>query len=459
MKGGDLNPHWWFHPTLQRYMTVAVYSLVFLAGVPQGRWSSVGQIVEEDMLYWGRFVGVLAGTATVAVTYVLARRLFGRAAGLLAAALLAVFPGAVEHSQVNKPDPVVALLTAASVLAALVYLERGGKGLAFACGVAVGLTASAKYNGALVLVAFLAAAAFRLRSRLLTAPDLYLALAGTLAGFLLGCPFAFTELHLLLDHVANGMRIYAAGRPGVEGEENWANHGVYTSHFGAGYWAAVAGVAGLALALWRMNAALAVLLAFPVLYYGYYSAQRINLRGNLIPVYPFLAVLAAYAVVELVGWVRERRLPRGRVVVPALATALAALLVVPPLRTAIRFDRAVTRKDTGTIAREWIDQRLPAGTHIALERFTPVLDPARYRITLEPRLVNRSVQSYRDDGVQFLVVSSLAYDRFGPEHNQTRGYQKIFALCPTVAEFPGIPGQRPGPTIRILQVPRADSGG
>ena len=26
-------------------------------------------------------------------------------------------------------------------------------------------------------------------------------------------------------------------------------------------------------------------------------------------------------------------------------------------------------------------------------------------------------------------------------------------LCPLVAEFPGIPGQRPGPTIRVLQVP------
>jgi hypothetical protein len=127
--------------------------------------------------------------------------------------------------------------------------------------------------------------------------------------------------------------------------------------------------------------------------------------------------------------------------------------VVPPLRTAIRFDVAVTRRDTGSFAREWIDAHVPPGTHVALERFTPVLDAARYRLTLEPRLVNRSVQSYRDDGVQLLVVSSLAYDRFGPEHNQTRSYAKLFALCPLVMEVPGIPGQRPGPTIRILRVP------
>jgi hypothetical protein len=49
----------------------------------------------------------------------------------------------------------------------------------------------------------------------------------------------------------------------------------------------------------------------------------------------------------------------------------------------------------------------------------------------------------------------MAYDRYGPEHNQTRSYQKLFALCPVVAEFPPIPGQRVGPTIRILKVPPA----
>ncbi|HEY8149678.1 MAG TPA: glycosyltransferase family 39 protein [Vicinamibacteria bacterium] len=458
MKGGDLNPHWWFHPTLQRYLTVGMYSLVFLAGAPAGRWAQVGQITVEDMLYWGRFVGVLCGTATVLVTYFLARRMFGPRVGLLAAALLAVFPGAVEHSQYNKPDPVVALLTTVSVLVALVYHDRGGKGLALACGVAVGLSASAKYNGLLAIVAFLVAAAIRLRGALLVAPDLYLGILGTVLGFFLGCPFALSELNLLLDQFANGMRIYAAGRPGLEGADNWANHGVYTSRFGAGYWATRAGVAGLALALYRMNSRLAVFLTFPILYYGYYSAQAINIRGNLIPVYPFLAVLAAYATVELLAWMGRTPLGQRRLVEPAVATALLGLLIVQPLRTAVRFDVEVTRRDTGSYAREWIDRTLPAGTHLALERFTPVLDGSRYAITLEPRLVNRSVQSYRDDGVQYLVTSSMAYDRFGPEHNQTRGYQKIFALCPLVAEFAPVANQRVGPTIRILRVPSSSSG-
>jgi hypothetical protein len=59
--------------------------------------------------------------------------------------------------------------------------------------------------------------------------------------------------------------------------------------------------------------------------------------------------------------------------------------------------------------------------------------------------------------MQYLVISSMAYERYGDEHNQTRSYQTLFAICPLVAEFAPVPGRRPGPTIRILRVPAPGS--
>ena len=135
------------------------------------------------------------------------------------------------------------------------------------------------------------------------------------------------------------------------------------------------------------------------------------------------------------------------------AAGLLVALLAPPLRTAVRYNVEATRPDTGNEAREWIERTFPPGTHFALERHTPVLDRARYKVTQEARLITRSVKSYRDEGVQYLVVSSMTFDRFDPEHNQTRSYQKLFALCPVVQEFAPIPGQRHGPTIRVLRVP------
>jgi len=459
IKGGDLNPHWWFHPSLQRYMAVATYAVVFILGVPRGRWVHVSDITVEDMLYWGRFVGVMSGTLTVLVAYLLGRKVFGSRVGLLSAALLAVFPATVQHSQYNKPDPVIALMTAASVYVTLLYLERGGHGYALASGMAVGLAASAKYNGILVVVPFVLAVLFRHGAQALARPDLYVGGVGTFLGFLMGCPFFLTEIHLFLDQIAYDISTYAyEGREGAEGVDNWWGHATYTYRYGAGFAASWAALGGLALTLWRINPARAVFLPFPVMYYGYYGAQRINFRGNLIPVYPFLAVVAAYAVVELIEWLGRSPLARKRFVVPALAALVLSLVIVPPLRTAIRFDIEATRPDTGTFAREWIDRTFPPGTKFAVERFTPVLDPKRYQVVQESRLVNRSVRSYRDEGVQYLIVSSMAYTRYAAEHNQTRSYVKLMTICPTVATFDPIPNQRVGPTIKILRVPPASSG-
>jgi hypothetical protein len=459
IKGGDLNPHWWFHPSLQRYLAVATYAIVFILGVPRGRWVHVTDITVEDMLYWGRFVGVVSGTLTVLVAYLLGRKVFGSRVGLLSAALLAVFPATVQHSQYNKPDPVIALMTAASVYVTLLYLERGGNAYALASGMAVGLAASAKYNGILVVVPFVLAALFRNGWRTLARPDLYVGALGTFLGFFIGCPFFLTEIHLFLDQIAYDISTYAyEGREGAEGVDNWWGHATYTYRYGAGFAATWAGLAGLALTLWRINPARAVFLTFPVMYYGYYGAQRINFRGNLIPVYPFLAVLAAYTVVELIEWLGRSALGRRRFVVPALAALVLSLVIVPPLRTAIRFDIEATRPDTGTLAREWIDRTFPPGTKFAVERFTPVLDPKRYQIVQESRLVNRSVRSYRDEGVQYLIVSSMAYDRYSPEHNQSKSYVKLFAIAPAVAQFDPVPNQRVGPTIKILRVPPSGSG-
>ena len=60
--------------------------------------------------------------------------------------------------------------------------------------------------------------------------------------------------------------------------------------------------------------------------------------------------------------------------------------------------------------------------------------------------------------MQYLIVSSMAYERYSPEHNQTKSYAKLFALCPVVATFAPVPNQRVGPTIKILRVPPPGSG-
>lgn len=452
-KRGDFNPRWWYYPSLHRYLTLVTYLAVFLARVPSGRWESIQQVEVEDVLYWGRLPSAVFGTGTVLLTFFLARRFWGDRAGLAAAALMAVFPGAVEHSQFNKPDALMHFLAALAVLLALIYLEKGGARRALFCGVTIGFTVAAKYNGALVLIPYLLAVAFRQGRRFALALDLYLGLSGAALAFLLTCPYFLADFPRFVDHVAFDLHSYGfAGREGAEGVDNWYHHASYTFRYGAGPGAFLAGVAGLALALYRLDSPLAVFLSFPVLYYSHYSAQRINWADNLIAVYPFLAVLAAFALNQAARGLARLRGARLRPAEPYLLAGAVALLLIPPLTTSIRLDRAATEPDTGNDAREWVNRRFPPGAVFAVERHAPVPDRRRFKVLIESRIVSRAVSEYRSEGVQYLIVSSMVYERFPPEHRQSRAYAKLFEICPLVEEFAPIEGKRAGPTIRILRV-------
>jgi hypothetical protein len=143
----------------------------------------------------------------------------------------------------------------------------------------------------------------------------------------------------------------------------------------------------------------------------------------------------------------------------AEAFGLGLLLIFTlwfPIEMSIRWNRLATLPDTGTLAAQWIEAHYPPGTHFAVEFHTPVLDSERYRVTMESRIINRAVRDYRTQGVEYLIVSEMVYKRFGPEHRQTKNYQKLFRICPLVKEFEPVKGKLEGPAIRILQVPSDD---
>ncbi len=455
LKRGDFNPRWWYYPSLQTYLASATYLGVFLAKLPSGAWESIHQVHEEDMIYWGRFLSVAFGTLTVFLTYVLGKRLFGSTVGLVAAALMAVFPGAIEHSQYNKADAVLYFTAVASVLVTLRYYEKGGTKLAVAGGIAIGAVVSSKYNGVLVAAPFVVAAALRHGRKLLVRPDLYLAGMASVLTFVLINLYFLADFPRFIDHVAFDIYSYSySGRGGAEGENNWLHHAIYTWRFGAGRLASIFGLAGLALALYRPDGRMAIFLSFPVIFYAHYSSQKINWPDNLITIYPFLALLAAHFLDEGLRFVGSlkwgARYARYRL---AAVGVVLALMMWQPLGTTIRFNERLTLPDTGNLAREWLNGAFPPRTHFAVERHAPVPDRRKYDITMEARIVRKAVRDYRELGVDYLIVSSQVYERFGPEHRTTKAYDKLFQICPLVKEFQPVEGKLQGPTIRVLRIP------
>ncbi len=123
---GDLNPHNFLYPSFYFYVLFAWLALSFIVTWLTGAVASLTAFqtqffVDPTNIYVaGRLLGVTCGTATVALTYLLGKRVATPTTGLMAALFLATTPGNVRDSHYIKHDVPVTL---AIVLAQLAILR------------------------------------------------------------------------------------------------------------------------------------------------------------------------------------------------------------------------------------------------------------------------------------------------------------------------------------------------
>jgi hypothetical protein len=158
---GDPNPHFFNYGSLYLYL-VAIAAMIGSPGV----FASVagatagGPELPAAIQAWtldARVVTLILSLATVYVVYLIAARIWGHRAGLLAAGALAVMPLHVVHSHYATVDVPGAFFVALALYFAVRIVDQPtGRNLIWA-GVASGLAASVKYSGGLVIVAPLVA--------------------------------------------------------------------------------------------------------------------------------------------------------------------------------------------------------------------------------------------------------------------------------------------------------------
>jgi 4-amino-4-deoxy-L-arabinose transferase-like glycosyltransferase len=453
MKTGDLNPHFYDYPALYMYVQAAAAAFTFMAGAVQGRWSSLAQAPTEAFYLWGRGLTALLGTGTVWVLYRAGLRWGGRTA-LLAAVMLAVMPLHVRESHYTLTDVPMTLLVVLTLLLSLRARERETMWAFAAAGAAAGLAGAMKYNGVIaVLMPLLASlmmpAGWRVRVQAAS-----LTLAAMAAAFLLAAPYTFLDLPNFLNQFARLSSEYRT--PASAGDAMGLS---YLKHLriALGLPASLLAIAGLAIGLVKIirgpeRVKWAIAIAFPLAYFRFISTQTIVYGRYLLPIVPFLSLLAAIAIVCAVTWLRERSTPRG--VQSAAIFGIALIAIVIPAYTAISWDEDAARTWTSQLAYEWIRREVPAGATIRLEGSLAIKLPA-YRTTYAKQLRFDDPATYARSGIQYLVASSQCYgpyladpQRYSEEY---RDYQRIFAETEEIARF--TPSRdHPGPELRVLKV-------
>jgi hypothetical protein len=366
MFGHSPNPDYFINPPAFTYVVYALFTV---------RWgtdpATIGGAFAADpttAFALARGASAFLGALAVSLTAIAGARLFDdRRVGVLAGALLAVAFLPVHYSHFALNDaPTLAPLAAALIGVAGIY--RTGRTREYVlAGLGLGVAIATKYTAGIVLVTVIAAA-FASPIAHARVRNLALAIGLMCAGFLAANPYA------LLDHQAfrDGLEKQTetagedGGKLGLANTSGWRYY-LTTFTWGLGWLPSLFALGG-AVGLLARQRRLGLLLApAPLLLFLYLGNQSRFFARWLLPIYPILCLLAAWAVIAAATWLARRFSVRAAI--PALT--LSVLVLLQGLVFSVHNDLVMAKADTRMVARDWMVKNIPSGRKIVVEPIAP----------------------------------------------------------------------------------------
>jgi dolichyl-phosphate-mannose-protein mannosyltransferase len=446
--GHDLNPHYFLNPPAYSYLLYIVFELWF------GSADTVRHLYTTDpsaVFMVARAVAAVLGTLSVALLYFTGARLWGRSVGLLAAAILAFAFLPVFYSHLALNDvPTLAPVTL-SLYGIAGVLRRGRTRDYAVAGVGIGLAAATKYTGGITLFCLLGAAASDAAAGSLRPTARRLVLGGVLAvaAFVIANPYSLLDTSAFLSGVGQQASAAAGADPVKLGTRpgSGITYYLWTFTWGLGWGPTVAALGGTALLAARRRIGALLMFVPACVFFVIFMGDQQRFFGRwVMPIFPVVALLAAYGAVELVRW-----LHRARGVPLPLVGAVTLLLMLGQSAVAdVHNDAVLSRPETRNLLRAWMVAHIPAGSRIVIEplvpsnwtvdigtslsatptgerwsiwptwltrlsRFGTLLPPGEHRFVLvdqyERNLYPALLQSYVNDDYCWVVIGSLQAGR------------------------------------------------
>lgn len=378
---GDLHPNFFDYPWLYMWVSTGLYLGYYLVGVAAGWFHSVADLVRDWPYHWApwflinRALSATLGALTVLPVFGTARRLWDERTALVAAFFMALAFIHVRDSHFGSTDSMMTFFIMLSTMWLVDGHLTGSRRSFVLAGVMGGLATATKYNAGVVMFPVLVSQVVQVIESRRTGEKP--AFDGRMfwfgipcaAAFLIGVPFLifdyadFRAAMVLLDE---SMRTGTGTISNTLGN-GWLHHLRFSLYHGVGWPMLLFALVGALLILKKKSqTGLAlVFLTFPVIYFCVIGSVRNLFFRYAIPIVPFLCLLGAWAVVEVV-----RTIVRSRGAVAFRdqtigACVLALLVILPSALSVVHFDTLAARTDNRVVVARWFDERVPAGASIA----------------------------------------------------------------------------------------------
>ncbi|MCH7713614.1 MAG: glycosyltransferase family 39 protein, partial [Chloroflexi bacterium] len=421
-----LNPHWFPLGSMLIYLMVILRFIVEL----------FTDISALDMRYAGRTIAALADVGSVLMVFVLGRRLYGGAVGLLAAGLTAVAVIHVQNSHFFRPETMSVLFTLIAFWAMLRMVERRRLVDSVILGLAVGLTMAPKVSGLPLVLPLALAYGYRLwdvwspgltppgdspidssvsrRQRWLLTGQVIgqVSVAAVLAAavFLVSSPYSLLDFQSFAGDVAaqGNMARHAGLWPFTVqyvGTEPFLYQFKQSAVFGLGLplgivaWLAIPFTAVLSLWPRKTRRADLLILFWLVGSLMFLESFEVRFLRYVFPLMPFMILLGSRMLLWLVEtgrwaagkpvWLADLGRPEAMSSLRSGRRGLSAFLIWAPVVLvlmvvgatvfySLAFQRVYTQEHPAVRASNWINQNVPPGTAIVSDNHWDEFVPDLY---------------------------------------------------------------------------------
>src|SRR3954447_26005067 len=356
--GHSWNPDYFVNPPGYTYLLHLVFAVWYGGGDGVARRFATDP---SDVFLLARVVAAICGAVSVGLLYVAGTRLFDRRVGLLSAGLLGVafLPVFFSHLALNDVPTLIGVTLALVGVGGIV--RRGAPIDYVVAGAGLGLGCATKYTAGIVLLPIVAAAIARGRPGL---PKLGIVAGVALLAFFIANPYAVLDFSAFTDGLNHqstaadevGGKLGLTQRSGV-----W--YYLWTLTWGLGWVPALAAAGGALVLAWERPRLFWVLVPAPVLFLLFMGTQGRYFGRWLLPVFPIVCIVAAFAVLRAADAISAR----WPVLRPTLTALAAIALCLQGLVHSVHSDLVLSREDTRNIARTWLIEHAPAGSKIVVE--------------------------------------------------------------------------------------------
>jgi len=407
------NPYSFGYPPVSMYIQAVVYKLYFFGGHLLRCFRSINDMGVSGIFWIGRFITALFGIGTVLLTYLIGKKMYSVKIGLLSSLFLCFNFLHIYYSRFIKPDvPMTFFITLSFLFIYLIYREGKAKYYILAS-IFMGLAIATKYTGVILIIPiFLAHLFYGLEKKqklfyIIFNKKVALFFFFLIGGFFLGCPHGLVKFSGLIRTIKS---IYAAMNSPELNQVYSMNSYLYyiTEGFknGVGLSLGIFSIGGIIYSGYQHRKKDILLLSFPAFFFLFVGSFLHYANRYIIPMFPFLAILAAVFVVEMISKIKWSKKGKNFII----ASLAIGIIFIPGMKV-VNFLHIMTEKGTGVSAKEWVEENIPPGSKIAIERYGPPISDETYEVYF---LMSAGLPRdwYEKRKIDYIIVNDFAYERY-----------------------------------------------